>query len=247
METYMMATRPQWEEVTRLVGGKNAPLFLNIGRGGFATDGTAVYWDIGEHDSLAIAAHEGWHQYTQATFRQPLPVWIEEGLATYMEGFRWHPSQRGTPMFLPWANIERFDLLRKVAASDDLMPLDELLSSRPQDLIATAGNANLVYYAQVWALTHFLADGEDGRFARPLQAMLLDAASGSLYGVVAERIGQQDAIRAARLRVGTAVFEAYFGTDLDAIDTAYRAFIQRIVRTGGRDAIVVGRSPLLPG
>jgi hypothetical protein len=39
----------------------------------------------------------------------------------------------------------------------------DLTRSTPQELIARDANAALFYYAQVWALVHFLNEGEGGR------------------------------------------------------------------------------------
>jgi hypothetical protein len=77
--------------------GSDAEVYLKIQRGGFAASGRAILYDIGPRDTFAIAAHEGWHQYTQKSFRAPLTVSFEEGLATYMEGFRWSDDDRTRP------------------------------------------------------------------------------------------------------------------------------------------------------
>ena len=87
----------------------------------------------GLHWSSAIAAHEGWHQYTQTTFQNPLPVWLEEGLACYMEGFGWNREGTGTPTFNAWKNPERFDALARAYRENRLQPLDSLFRYAPQD------------------------------------------------------------------------------------------------------------------
>jgi len=135
MDTYMLATRPQWERLTQRVMGDEADVYLKIQRGGFSANGKAVLYDIGPRDTFAITAHEGWHQYTQRTFRSPLPVALEEGLATYMEGFRWDPDRPDTPRFLPWANFERFEQLRADTAACPPAPRAKLQDAAHDDLI----------------------------------------------------------------------------------------------------------------
>src|SRR5262249_15846217 len=78
LDTFVMAARRPGMLLTTQRMGDRAGMFLRIQRGGFASGGVGYFWDIGPRDTLAIAAHEGWHQYTQRTFRQPLPVWLEE-------------------------------------------------------------------------------------------------------------------------------------------------------------------------
>ncbi|MEM7623601.1 MAG: DUF1570 domain-containing protein, partial [Planctomycetota bacterium] len=241
MDTYVLGTRPQWQAITRRIAGRNAATYLRIQRGGYAFSGRGVYWDIGPSDTLSLAAHEGWHQFTQSTFRNPLPSWLEEGIACYMEGFRWHPVMADTPNFLPWANTERFDILRRAVAAKRTLPLDELMSTRVADLVNSSGDGTLIYYGQAWALVHFLVEGENGRFRDAFAALLQDAASGTMYGNLATRLGDGPARSAALRRRGPEVFLAYFDDDLESMNASFEAFMARIVRTGGRDAVVAGR------
>ncbi len=243
LDTYLMNNRDQWQRLTlRLMGPAGEP-FLKIGRGGFATRGVAALYDIGTFDTLAVAAHEGWHQYTQRTFKDGLPVWLEEGIATYMEGHRWDGN---APMFLPWANVERHDRLRDALSEGVLRPLSDLLGMTPQDTLGRVDKSSITYYAQVWALTHFLKEGENGRYSEAFRTLLSDAADGRMTRVVRTGVGERAARLALATRTGSAVFEAYFGADLAEIDHSYQVFIRQIVATGSRDAVVAGRSPLGP-
>ncbi len=240
LDTFLMANRPQWQRITLEILGREGERYINIPRGGFATGGRAFLWDIGLFDTLAIAAHEGWHQYTQRTFREGLPIYLEEGIATFMEGHRWLGP---APSFRPWANVERFDQLRKAHGKKELRPLTELLSSAPQDLLMRTGDAAVNYYAQVWALTHFLNEGAGGKHQEAFRRLLQDAAGGLLTDGLMTRFGPQRASEAAARRRGTEVIEAYFG-DLALLETEYTAFVDTLVRAGSRQAVVSGKSPL---
>lgn len=244
LETYIMHNRAQWESLTRSITGAQAATYLRIPRGGYAVAGKGVYYDIGPYDTLSIAAHEGWHQYTQATFKHPLPLWLEEGIAAYHEGFRWHPTDRTLPIFLPWSNPERFDTLREIVAQDQITPLDELLVSRPQDLIRQSDSRTLHYYAQVWALTHFLHEGAGAKYRDSLARLLLDAAEGRLLGVLEAGLGAREARRTLTSRIGDGVFRVYFNDDLSQARAEYERFIQAATLPGGRQNMTAGRSPL---
>lgn len=227
LDTYLMDTRPQWASLTRALMQERADVYLQIERGGFAAQGRGVYRDLGAlTDTLNLAAHEGWHQYTQLTFKSRLPVSLEEGIATYMEGFRFDPARPDVPVFMPWANTERYDQLRRAASADRLLSLDTLLTTPPQDLIARDQEMALTWYAQVWALVHFLHEGESGLYTSSLHAILADAATGSSRGV-------------ARLPLAS-----YIQTPADELNEQYQAFINKITAPGARNKIVAGRSPL---
>lgn len=244
LDTYILRSRSDWTLLTRQTTGDQTDLFLRIRRGGFAFGGKSLLFDIGARDTLSIIAHEGWHQYTQRAFQQPLPVWLEEGMATYMEGYRFDGAR--SPRFLPWFNTERFDALRRAAATNRLMPLQTLLNAAPQTLLgADAGSHDdvLTYYAQVWAFTHFLAEGAGGKHRAGLAALLKDASSGSLQLHLARTVGPGRAETILALRRGPGVFEAYFG-DVGSASGEYRVFLKTLVNPGARSAIVAGESPV---
>lgn len=240
LDTYLLTSRPQWQRATlRLLGEAGKP-FTNIGRGGFATRGIAMLYDIGVFDTLAIAAHEGWHQYTQRTFREPLPMWFEEGIATYMEGHKWAGDE---PVFLPWANIGRFDALAEAVNAGEFVPLEALLTTRLEDNLAQPSERGVSYYAHVWALVHFLNEGEGGRRRAALRALVLDAAEGRLRAGVARAMGERAADTVVSMRNGPGVFLAYFGDDLSEVGRSYEEFVRAAVRPGARDLVAAGRSP----
>jgi hypothetical protein len=255
LDTFLMGTRGQWETLTRQLMGDSAETYLRIQRGGFASGGRGVYYNIGMADTLSIAGHEGWHQYTQRTFKEPLPIWLEEGIATTMEGYRWDGS---TPVFLPWSNTERFDQLRSAAAKDELMPLLDIFDASPQELLAPlsmsdlkpgertprrGAEAALTYYAQIWVLVHFLREGEGGKYRAGLNELTADAARGRIGRRLSEKLGERPARAALMTRKGPAVALAYFDEDLDRLAQEYARFVEVVVRPGSRGPVVDGKSP----
>ncbi len=235
LKTYLLNDRHQWRAKTRQMLPEQAKTFLTLGRGGLTTRGVSVLYDIGPRgtfrDTFAIAAHEGWHQYTQRVFKQHLPIWLEEGIATYMEGYR---ESAESLRFKPRDNPERRRTLRKAERGDRLIPLDELLSRSPQSFLDEGKEQLLTYYAQVWALTHFLIEGEGGRYRGRLTRLLLDACSGRLE-LSAQSASETGASTAA-------VTREYFNREPEAFRREYKRFIGQLIRRGrgwGRGAAAV--------
>ncbi len=244
LELYLLQTRSQWALLTRLLLGDRADRFLRIDRGGFTTAGRAVLFNIGAHDTFALTAHEGWHLYSQSILKPgTLPVWLEEGIATLMEGFRWSAANPMRASFSPWANPERFDQLRDAYARKNLLSLTQLLDASPATLIDTSSISTLDYYAQVWALTLFLSEGDSRAYRNDLERLLTDAAAGSINRQMVRAIGIQASRKALRSRKGPGIFHTYFSTDLNQMNARYQHFIKQLVKTGSRDAIIQGRSP----
>jgi hypothetical protein len=246
MDIYVFASRDPWEAWTRRTLGRDADLYLGLGRGGFTTDGTSVLYDIGRVDTLTILAHEGWHQFSQKSLKDALPTWLEEGLACWMEGTRMNREGQPTA-FRPWRNFERWNEARNAVGNDATMTLEALLETSPQKCLGRGKNDLLTYYAQVWALVHFLNEGEGGRHREALQRMVRDAAEGRMHAHVERSVPADDASdrrRAARSRSGLLAFRAYVTGDFDAISEAYDEFLRAITRRGAGDRIWRGENPL---
>lgn len=243
MEVFVLRSRPEWERfVGRVYGAEGLDRYSGIDRGGFTERGRSVLWDIGVQDTFAILAHEGWHQYAQVSLREPLPSWLDEGIAAWAEGFRWDTYRPERAEFLPWANVERFDQLRRAVERDGVIPLGQLLTERPQQLIRVSAESALTYYAECWALVHYLMQDPGKREA--LERLLADAAAGRVYGRVRARFGERAARSALLRRAGPEVWQVYFGEDLAEADGRFGAFLGAVVTPGAKNAVVEGRSPL---
>jgi hypothetical protein len=248
LDAYVFGTRDEWARFTEHRLGSDAGPYLKMGRGGFTSGGDAVLYDIGPRDTLAIAAHEGWHQYSQTTFTHSLPVWLEEGIACFMEGFR-QPSGAPEPSFLPWRNPERYAELRSASRKGRLAPLREVLEGSPQSFLAVSRDSQLAYYAQVWALVHFLRDGEGGRYRQGLELLLADAVSGGIPARVRASKAIPDS-RGRRLasesKAGIWLILVYLDDDYDRFERAYDRFVGSLLESNSWDRIMRGESPLAP-
>ncbi len=249
LETYLFQDRKQWEAKTRQLLSTQAPTFLNLGRGGFTTRGRSVLYYIDRHgrttDTFAIVAHESWHQYAQSTLLHQLPIWLEEGIATYMEGYITEPD--GRIKFRPWANRERYRTLRHAVRADKLIGLDEVITRSPQSFLEVSKDRLLIYYAQVWALVHFLHEGRSGQYRAALTQLLADAAHGRdaprSSNIRQSAQGDQRHVP-MRARMASILMRQYFSADLDTIQTQYTEFVRKLVDAGGYDRILEGRSPV---
>ena len=240
METFLFADRNEWQNHTRALMQDRAALYLNLGRGGYSVRGTAVLFDIDERgyrDTFSIIAHEGWHQYTQVVFQHALPTWLEEGIATWMEG-RIENSD-GTITFNGLANRARLEMLSNALNTGRLIKLTELIERVPQQFLQE-GDRNqtrlLTYYAQVWALVNFLNEGEDGRYRPALEKVLQDAANGRIVSTILTSPfipGQQQRRTMATSVLGPGVILAYFNRDLAAFDEEFHRYIADLVNRRG--------------
>ncbi len=233
MATFLLRHRSEWERLTQQLLGEDAGPFLRISRGGYAWAGNAVVLDLGLHDTLTILAHEGWHQYTQRTFRQPLPAWLEEGIAALCEGRR--PGLDHDPRHNP----ERRNQLARLAAAGRLRTLERLalLPGVPGESPTAANVASdtgslppLDYYAQAWGAAMFL---RDGAHAESLRRCVADACAGAMAARIVESLGPARAEALVGRARGLAVLEAYFAPSPDhlrRIESDYLAYVNELVR-----------------
>ena len=216
LNVFLFADEPQWQQKVVELLGDEACQWEGLGRGGLTIDGTAVLYHLDSRGrsraTFRIAAHEGWHQYAEAVLQDCLPTWLDEGIGTWMEGFR---IRRGVLEFQPASNWDRLSTLRTIVASDRLTSLPSLLSSEPNTLLAQSRGALLGYYAQLWAFTSFIMEYNDGQYRPALRRILTDALNGRL--------------RKPRRHAGWLLA---FTEDPTEMEEEYRSWIKAYVRPG---------------
>jgi hypothetical protein len=226
LDTFLLADRAEWEALTRQLMGEQAATYLKIERGGFASGGRAVLLPLGPRDTFAIAAHEGWHQYTQRTFKDPLPAWLDEGLAATFEGLTPDPTDPSRFLLAPAANPERLAQLRRAAARGQLLPLPQLCDTTPESLLQDPDSA-LTWYAQAWALALFLR--ESPRYAPSLHTLLADAAAGRLRVTLSRHSDSPSADRILRSRNGPELAVAYIA-DVSSLSHDFDTWVATLLR-----------------
>ncbi|MCC6229122.1 MAG: hypothetical protein IT432_07850 [Phycisphaerales bacterium] len=223
LDTYVMADRSQWERVVTQLLGSRSDLIASMSRAGFTLQSRSIVYDIGPHDTFVLLAHEGWHQFAQASFKEPLPIWLDEGLATWFEGHRWTGE---IPVLTPRDNPVRLDVLTRAARTGSLIPLDQLTGTTPQDWITKGADNPLVYYAQAWSMARFLT--EDPTRNEALATILTLASRGQLRTELSRRLGDRAAGIAMSRRLGPGVMEAFVDRDLSRLQSAYSEYVARI-------------------
>ncbi|MFY9560508.1 MAG: DUF1570 domain-containing protein [Terriglobales bacterium] len=110
----------------------------------------AIGSDKTNPDTFAVVYHEYVHTLLHMNFRW-LPTWLDEGLAEYYAYTRFESNR--TYVGAPPRNAGRLQLLRFRSA----MPLAQFLEQR--GAFTHDENDTQLYYAQCWALTHYLTLG----------------------------------------------------------------------------------------
>lgn len=182
---------------TNVVVFKNAASFKNFKpkrSGGRIDEWVAGYFQAGEAvNYIALSMHgtdeqvfgtifhEFVHNLVNTNFgKTEVPAWFNEGLAEYYQTFEIKDDQIAT--------IGRFQqghlwLLR----DNKLMPLDELFNVSNQQLGESGNHSRSIFYAQSWALMHYLLQNNK---TQPLNAFLKALRSG-----IAPRQAFQDAFQ----------------------------------------------------
>ncbi|MCK4659655.1 MAG: DUF1570 domain-containing protein [Phycisphaerae bacterium] len=229
MQTYLFNSRFQWDRFVRDTFPRRYRIYARIQHGGFAEGRMCVVYYLRRAYTLSIIAHEGMHQYFGSHFKTRIPAWLNEGLATYCEGFDFRD---GAPVFLPRLNTFRLNPLRRTLTSDALIPLPKLLATHAGEVVGE-GHSGLTsaYYAQVWALTVFLRHGQGGRYAPGFARMLEDIRNGSLH--TKARAARLASGQPGQMSLGEAVFRAYITHDLETVEQHYRDYMIKLA--GFRD------------
>ncbi len=239
LDCYVFASRGQWEAYTRARAGSNAPIYLQISAGGYCQEGVFAGYDIGREQTLSVVSHEAWHQYSWFAFKDRLPSWLEEGLATQNEAVEWQTAAgmgkkaEILPVFRPEMNWRRFSSLQTAVRSDRLWKLKDLLSTHAGQVIKMPQQRIDAYYAQLWSLVLFL---EQSPAYRPrLQALLADASAGrlteALAGTTVTRRQIDNFTEHWNSVAGPVYTQKYFNPDLDALEKEYLAWMKEFSRS----------------
>lgn len=230
MECYVFSRRPEWAQFTRQHTGNDAAVYLQINRGGYTVRDWFVAYLIGDAGTLAVASHEGWHQYVARHFKSRLPPFLEEGIATMFENIHWLSAE---PRWNLAVNPTRADKLRTAIEDGNLWPLEQLCMMHAGDVVGLSGERIETFYAQNWAFAQFLLSAEGGRYRRGLERMLDELASGIADQRLGRSRGTSDSWDPQSVRP---LLEHYLGMEIAQIDQKYQAYIREIAR-GTRDVL----------
>jgi tetratricopeptide (TPR) repeat protein len=143
---FVFGTRKSFERYLPIKDGRPA-----------VVDGLFVHHDDANHILLLLETYEEsaaivYHEYTHlllANAVRTLPVWLNEGLAEYYGSYSVAGDRRsavvGRP--LPW----RVGVLR-----ERYMPIRELIAVDPSATLHDESMRRTIFYAEAWALTHYL-------------------------------------------------------------------------------------------
>jgi len=224
MVIYVLASRPQWEAVTRRITGPQAGLYLPIRAGGYCYRDVCVFWDMGNFSTFAIAAHEGLHQFLYRRLAEPLPAWAEEGLCVLAEGFG---MSRSAVRFAPHSNSFRMANLRSLISAGRWQPLPELLATDAAERIYHSSALAPEYYGQLWALLMYIRSRADYRAG--LGRMLADAAAGRLRSALKAPPAMGRG-RAYLRAIAVPAFRLYIEPDLPAFEKRLRSYAAALAK-----------------
>lgn len=192
-EVYTLRTRG----FAGAVRGKMAfKLFSNIDdyhkAGGMS--GTAGVFDGKELKAAASAGdvwhtvqHEGFHQFARLVITPRLPAWLNEGLAEYFGEAVW-TGEGMVPGVIPPARLKR---IKDLIAQDKLLAFDKMVTMSREEWNKEMSHRN---YDQGWAMTHFLAHADNGKYQEALVGYINDIAKGAdIGGAFVGRFGKDTA------------------------------------------------------
>jgi hypothetical protein len=225
MTVYIFSNTRQWMAFTQ---SKFPPavarLYFRIRNGGYASQDFAAFYYMGRYPTLTIMAHELFHLYlNQVRGSQPVPAWVNEGLACYFEAHEWDDFD---PVFTPTKNLFRRQNLSDAVASNKLFSLKELLSTDAGKVCANDQGRMLTYYAQLWGLMQFLQNPDSGyyeRFHAMLAQLGMPETTMRVKGYlttcpVGEKVG-----------FGEGMFRVFITEDLECFESQLNEYLRKLV------------------
>lgn len=229
MPVYIFGTRKQWEQFTKLITGKQAPVYLKIKAGAYCLNDKCVTYHFDTNRMLSVLAHEGWHQFNQRYFKYRLPSWLDEGIAMSYEASIY---KNGLFTFDPSKNMGRLASLRATLLKDKMIPVKQIIGLNP-GLVIKDDDSVQAFYSQSYALVRFLKEDDYGKRLAKYYQMLNGAMEGTWP--LSDEVKKIATDRNIRLTakynwlVGTKLFEYYIGEDFTEIEKEYILFCKKLV------------------
>jgi len=233
MECYVFEERREWNEFTRQITGRDAPIFLQIRRGGYTLGDRYVAYYIGVQSTASVTSHEGWHQFLARHFVGRLPPFLEEGLACTFEGVSWDDAS-SLPCWNTSLNRIRADELRNALENNQCWPLEKLITMHAGQVVNQPGEKVEAFYAQCWAFARFMRDADNGRYRPALERWIAETACGTCYDPTHSHTRVGLPWNPAGIHL---MLEHYLGMPLPEIQEEYTAYMNKIANehtiTGG--------------
>jgi hypothetical protein len=231
LECFVFSSRREWESYTRAQAGSNGTIYLQISSGGYCQKGIFAGYDIGRDQTLSVVAHEAWHQYAYFAFRDRIPAWLDEGLATQNEAIVW----KGTdPVFEPEMNWRRLAALRQAMRTGTLWKLSDLLATHAGRVIKMSQPNIDAYYSQLWSFVLFLQ--QSPVYGPKLQSLLADATAGKLTyllkGTSVTQVEIDNFSEHWNTVAGPLYAQKYLNADLDALEKEYTQWLKTFPSSG---------------
>jgi tetratricopeptide (TPR) repeat protein len=142
---------------------KNAAQISGIFMGNSERYFVAVRLDLPEDQAYHTVYHEYVHMVMRLNYRK-LPLWLNEGLAEMFAFAKLTEGKSGVGYPGP-------ELLQQLQTNPPL-PLSDLLAVTPDSPYYTEAHRANIFYAQSWALTHYLMFGDKMSHANQLNEFL---------------------------------------------------------------------------
>jgi hypothetical protein len=226
MTIYLMSDRKEWIALSEYIFSSRQNTFHSISAGGYCYQGICVFWDIGNQATYSVSSHEGLHQFFYHRLKNPLPLWLEEGLCASAEGYI---ITGQSVVFTPQRNNGRLLSLRDSIIQDYWIPIEKLLPLEPAEILPMGTHRAVAYYAQLWSLAIFLRT--DPQYQAGFKRLMADAEAGR-FG---EELNLPPPLAQARYRtpvynrsLSKPLFEHYITQDFEKFEREYRAFSKKL-------------------
>jgi len=115
-----------------------------------------------------VLQHEAFHQFAEYVISKDMPIWINEGLATYFERAIWTGDGFVTGIVPPGDP----EMVLEMFEEDRMHSFSAMVRMTSRQWKAGMRDPGSRNYTQVWSMTHFLMHAEDGKYAKVLDRYL---------------------------------------------------------------------------
>jgi hypothetical protein len=119
-----------------------------------------------------VVQHEGFHQFIAATIHNDIPIWVNEGLAEYFGESLW-TGDGFVPGLAPMSRVAE---VKGALKTGQFKQFSKLMTMSDEEWGSKLEYSN---YTQAWAMVHFLAHADNGKYQGPFVQFMSQVSKGT--------------------------------------------------------------------
>ncbi len=165
--------------------------------------------------TFSTLLHEGTHYAVSLCVKQ-MPIWLNEGLATYFESSEFKENKLVTNLI----HQEELKRIKEMINSNNYLPMGDLINLADRKFNSSYGN-----YSQSWSLVYFLLNASEEKYKKGFYQYLEDCKKIKVIMRYSAKEGYEIVDKDGHIKL----FEKEMGVAIDNLEKEWKEYIKNLM------------------